>query len=53
MVRGKKLAIFTAKTAVDMSLSHSIDRLAKAASVKTIITGDSYFLERCRAKALR
>ena len=30
MVRGKKLAIFTAKTAVDMSLSHSIDRLAKA-----------------------
>ncbi|GAB1354467.1 DUF1343 domain-containing protein [Erysipelotrichia bacterium] len=45
MVRGKKLAIFTAKTAVDMSLSHSIDRLAKAASVKTIITGDSYFRE--------
>ena len=45
MVRGKKLAIFTAKTAVDMSLSHSIDRLAKAASVKAILTGDSYFRE--------
>ena len=45
MVRGKKLAIFTARTAVDMSLGHSIDRLAKAASVKAILTGDSYFRE--------
>ncbi len=45
MVRGKKLAIFTAKTALDHSLSHSIDRLARAASIKLIITGDGYFRE--------
>ena len=45
MVRGKQLALLTAKTAVDLTLTHSIDRLAKAASIKLIITGDSYFRE--------
>ncbi len=45
MVRGKRLAILTARTAVDMAFTHTIDRLAKAASVKLIITGDSYFRE--------
>ncbi|HNX75602.1 MAG TPA: DUF1343 domain-containing protein [Candidatus Rifleibacterium sp.] len=45
MVRGKQLALLTAKTAVDLTMTHSIDRLAKAASIKLIITGDSYFRE--------
>ena len=45
MVRGKKLALLTAKTAIDSALTHTIDRLAKAATVKLIITGDSFFRE--------
>ncbi len=45
MVRGKKLALLTARTAVDLVLTHTIDRLARAASVKLIITGDSFFRE--------
>lgn len=45
MVRGKKLALLTARTAVDLTLTHTIDRLARAASVKLIITGDSFFRE--------
>lgn len=45
MVRGKKLALLTAKTAIDGSLSHTIDRLAKAAVVKLILTGDNFFRE--------
>ncbi|NCB38142.1 MAG: DUF1343 domain-containing protein, partial [Erysipelotrichia bacterium] len=43
MVRGKKLAILTSKTAVDLNLTHSIDRLAKAASIKLILIGDPCF----------
>jgi len=46
IVRGKKLALLTARTAVDRELNHTIDRLAKAASIKLIITGDSYFREK-------
>jgi len=45
MVRGKKIAILTARTAIDGSLTHTIDRLARAASIKLIITGDSFFRE--------
>jgi len=45
MVRGKKLAVLTARTAIDGSLSHTLDRLARAAAVKLIITGDSFFRE--------
>lgn len=45
MVRGKKIALLTARTAVDMSMVHTIDRLAKAASIKLILTGDSFFRE--------
>jgi uncharacterized protein YbbC (DUF1343 family) len=45
MVRGKKLALFTAKTALDQSLTHTIDRLARAASIRLIITGDVFFRE--------
>ncbi|MBU1109394.1 MAG: DUF1343 domain-containing protein [Candidatus Riflebacteria bacterium] len=45
MVRGKKLALLTSKTAIDSDLTHTIDRLAKAATVKLIITGDNFFRE--------
>lgn len=46
MVRGKKIAILTSRTALDMNLNHSIDRLARAAQIKLIFTGDSYFREK-------
>lgn len=46
MVRGKRIALLTARTAIDMNLNHTIDRLAKAASIKLIITGDTYFREK-------
>lgn len=45
MVRGKKLALLTSKTAVDNQLNHSIDRLAKAAEIKIIFTGETFFRE--------
>lgn len=45
MVRGKKIAMLTSRTAIDMNHAHSIDRLAKAASIKLIFTGDSFFRE--------
>jgi uncharacterized protein YbbC (DUF1343 family) len=45
MVRGKKLALLTARSAIDMNLTHTIDRLARAASIKLIFTGDVYFRE--------
>lgn len=45
MVRGKKLALLTARTAIDGALTHTIDRLARAAKIKLIITGDSFFRE--------
>lgn len=45
MVRGKKLALLTSKTAVDSQLQHCIDRLAKAAEIKVIFTGESFFRE--------
>ena len=45
MVRGKRLALLTARTAIDSSLTHTIDRLARAATIKLIVTGDSFFRE--------
>ena len=45
MVRGKKVALLTSKTAVDNNLDHCIDRLARAAEVKVIFTGETYFRE--------
>ena len=41
MVKGKKLAVLTSKSALDANLCHTVDRLAKAAEIKIIITGDS------------
>lgn len=43
MVKGKKLAVLTSKAALDQNLTHTVDRLAKAAEIKVIITGDRYF----------
>lgn len=45
MVRGKNIALLTSKTAVDEQLNHCIDRIAKAATVKIIFTGESFFRE--------
>jgi uncharacterized protein YbbC (DUF1343 family) len=45
MVRGKKLAILTSKTAVDEQLNHSIDRLSRAATINLIFTAEKYFRE--------
>ena len=45
MVKGKKLAVLTSKAALDSNLCHTVDRLAKAAEIKTIITGDRFFRE--------
>jgi len=45
MVRGKKIALLVSLSSVDQDLHHSIDRLAKAAIVKVIFTGDPYFRE--------
>jgi uncharacterized protein YbbC (DUF1343 family) len=45
LVRGKNLAVFISKSSLDMNLTHSIDRLSRAASIKTIITCDKYFRE--------
>ncbi len=46
MVRGKKIALLTSKSAVDNQLEHCIDRLARAAEVKLIFTGETYFREK-------
>jgi uncharacterized protein YbbC (DUF1343 family) len=45
MVKGKKLAVLTSKSALDANLCHTVDRLAKAAEIKIIITGDRFFRE--------
>ena len=45
MVRGKKLALLTSKTAVDNQLQHCIDRLAKASEIKIMFTGETFFRE--------
>ncbi|MBQ3643374.1 MAG: DUF1343 domain-containing protein [Candidatus Riflebacteria bacterium] len=45
MVKGKKLAVMTSKAALDSNLCHTVDRLAKAAEIKIIITGDRFFRE--------
>jgi len=45
MVRGRKIALLVSLSSVDQDLHHSIDRLAKAAIVKVIFTGDPYFRE--------
>ncbi len=45
MVKGKKLAVLTSKAALDSNLCHTVDRLAKAAEIKVIITGDRFFRE--------
>ncbi len=45
MVRGKKIALLVSPTAYDQSLRHVIDRLAKAATVEVIFTGDPFFRE--------
>ena len=45
MVKGKRLAVLTSKAALDSNLCHTVDRLAKAAEIKTIITGDRFFRE--------
>ncbi len=45
MVRGKKIALLTAKTAIDSAFTHTIDRLARAAAIKIIITSDNFFRE--------
>lgn len=45
MVRGKNIAMLTSKTAIDMDFNHSIDRIAKAATIKLVFTGDPFFRE--------
>ena len=43
LVRGKKLALLVSGPSLDRSLEHVIDRLARAATVKVIFTGEKYF----------
>ena len=45
LVKGKKLAVLTSKSALDANLTHTVDRLFKAAEIKAIITGDRFFRE--------
>ncbi len=45
LVRDKNIGIFTSKSSIDLSYRHSIDRLSRAATIKTIITCDKYFRE--------
>ena len=45
LVKGKRLAVVTSKAALDANLCHTVDRLAKAADIKIIITGDRFFRE--------
>lgn len=45
LVKGKKIAVLTSKSALDSNLMHTVDRLAKAADIRVIITGDHFFRE--------
>ncbi len=45
MVRGRNLALLVGPASHDQDLRHTIDRLAKAATIKVIFTGDPYFRE--------
>ncbi len=45
LVKGKRLAVLTSKSALDGNLLHTVDRLSKAAEIKIIITGDHFFRE--------
>lgn len=45
LVRGKRLALLVSPTAYDQGLRHVIDRLAKAATIEVIFTGDPFFRE--------
>lgn len=45
MVRGKRLAVVVSPGSLDENLLHSVDRLAKAATIELILTGDPYFRE--------
>lgn len=45
IIRGKTIALFTSKSALDINLTHTIDRLSKATNIKLIITGDPFFRE--------
>ncbi len=51
LVKGKRLAVLTSKSALDANLLHTVDRLAKAAEIKLIITGDHFFRESIPGKA--
>lgn len=43
LVVGKNIALFTSSSALDSNFNHTIDRLAKAANIKLIITSEPYF----------
>jgi uncharacterized protein YbbC (DUF1343 family) len=45
LVRDKRLAVFVSKGSLDMNLTPSVDRLSRAATIKTIITCDGFFRE--------
>ena len=45
LVRGKRIMLLVSSTARDASLTHTIDRLALAAKIQVIYTGDPYFRE--------
>ncbi|MFZ2961351.1 MAG: DUF1343 domain-containing protein [Candidatus Ozemobacteraceae bacterium] len=51
MVRGKRLALLVAPTSIDQNLEHSVDRLARAATVEVIFTGDPYFRQTLKSTA--
>ncbi len=51
LVKGKRLAVLTSKSALDANLLHTVDRLAKAAEIKLIITGDRFFRESIPGKS--
>ncbi|MBF0502515.1 MAG: DUF1343 domain-containing protein [Candidatus Riflebacteria bacterium] len=51
MVRGKRLALLVAPSSIDQSLEHSIDRLARAASIEVIFTGEPYFRPKLKGSA--
>lgn len=46
LVKEKRLAVVTSKSALDINLDHTVDRLAKAAEIKVIITGEHFFREK-------
>ena len=43
LVRGKRLAVLVSAASLDGRLEHTIDRLARAATIETIFTGETYF----------